>query len=58
MEANTPVICRQKKQESFFTQDWTAQISLIRLDKFAFTRAPIFGFVGRISQRVARTRAR
>ena len=51
MGANTPVICHEKTPEYFSAVDWTTQISLIRLDNFAFTRMPFFGFVGRIRRK-------
>jgi hypothetical protein len=50
MGANTPVICHEKIPDYFLAGDWTAQISLIRLGNFAFTRTRFFGFVGRISE--------
>src|ERR1700743_361617 len=37
----TPVICLEKTPEYFLAVDWTAQISLIRLDNFVFTHTPI-----------------
>jgi hypothetical protein len=54
---NTPVICREKIPDYFLAEDWTAQISLIRLDNFTFTRMRFFGFVGRI-RRTASSEAR
>jgi hypothetical protein len=38
-----PLICCEKIPEYFLAVDWTAQINLIRLDNFAFTRTRILG---------------
>jgi hypothetical protein len=35
----TPVICAEKTRDYFSLGDWTTQISLIELEKLAFTRA-------------------
>ena len=36
------MICPTGKAEYFFERDWTGQISLIRLGKFAFTRKRVY----------------
>jgi hypothetical protein len=43
------LICISEKQKYFFQQDWTAQISLIRLNKFAVMRKPAASLQDRLS---------
>src|SRR5512140_1533067 len=41
MAGDKQAICAKRETEYFFHRDWTGQISLIRLDKFDFTRKSV-----------------